>query len=204
MLKRGPADGEHLYLTFDDGPDPAWTPQVLDILAAARARATFFVIGKHAQAHPGLLRRIADHGHEIGNHTETHRNPWVLPESAARREVRDGGAAIADITGSLPQFYRPPHGRLRRCMIEQAQADGQAIVLWSLSALDWGPLGSPPRILRRLQRAVPGDIILMHDGERGPNKPAHLTSVLPAFLCAMSHWRLRAGSLRDALHASIV
>lgn len=204
MLKRGPADGEHLYLTFDDGPDPAWTPRVLDILASCRARATFFVIGKHAQAHPRLLRHIAEHGHEIGNHTGSHRNPWTMPEAAARREVRDGGAAIADITGSSPQFYRPPHGRPRRCMIEQAQADGQSIVLWSLSALDWGPLGSPPRILRRLQRAVPGDIILMHDGGRGPNKPAHLTSVLPIFLCEMSYWRLRTGSLHHALHAGVV
>lgn len=204
MLTRGPSDGERLYLTFDDGPDPVWTPRVLDILAAAGARAAFFVVGTHARANPALLRRIAAHGHEIGNHTGTHRHPWTLPQSAARREVRDGADAIADITGIRPLFYRPPHGRLRRCMIEEAQQDGQAIVLWSLSAVDWGPLGSGPEISRRLRKAVPGDIVLLHDGRRGPNKPEHMTAVLPDFLDAMARWRLTAGSLRQALRTGAI
>jgi peptidoglycan/xylan/chitin deacetylase (PgdA/CDA1 family) len=201
MLRRGPLEDKRLYLTFDDGPDPVWTPRVLDILAAAGARAAFFVVGTHARAHPDLLRRIAGQGHEIGNHTGTHRHPWTLPPSAARREVRDGADAIADITGIRPLFYRPPHGRLRRCMAEEAQRAGQAVVLWSLSAVDWGPLGSARGIFRRLGKADSGDIVLMHDGGRGPNKPEHMTAVLPAFLDAMAHRRLAAGSLQQALPA---
>lgn len=203
MLKRGPSDGERIYLTFDDGPDPVWTPQVLDILAAAGACATFFVVGTSARANPGLLRRIADQGHEIGNHTGTHRHPWTLPPAAARREVLDGASAIADITGIRPQFYRPPHGRLRRCMVEEAQADGQATVLWSLSAVDWGPFGSARGILGRLRKAVPGDIVLLHDGGRGPNQPQHMTAVLPAFFDVMAYWRLTAGPLHQALRAGM-
>ncbi len=201
MLRRGPLEAKRLYLTFDDGPDPVWTPRVLDILAAAGARAAFFVVGMHARAHPDLLRRIAGQGHEIGNHTGTHRHPWTLPPSAARREVRDGADAIADITGIRPLFYRPPHGRLRHCMAEEAQRAGQSVVLWSLSAVDWGPLGSARGIFRRLGKADSGDIVLMHDGGRGPNKPEHMTAVLPAFLDAMAHRRLLAGSLQQALPA---
>ena len=202
MLRRGPSDGERIYLTFDDGPDPVWTPRVLDILAAAGARATFFVIGMRARANPALLRSIATHGHEIGNHTGTHRHPWTLPPAAARREVRDGADAIADITGTRPLFYRPPHGRLRRCMAEEAQGNGQAIVLWSLSAVDWGPLANKPGIFRRLTKAAAGDIVLLHDGGRSPNKPQHMTAVLPDFLDAMARRHLAAGSLQQALRAS--
>jgi peptidoglycan/xylan/chitin deacetylase (PgdA/CDA1 family) len=202
MLKHGPSDGEHIYLTFDDGPDPVWTPRVLDILAERGARATFFVVGTHARAHPALLRRIAAQGHEIGNHTDSHRHPWTLTASAARSQVRSGTATIADIIGRKPSYYRPPHGRVRRCMLDAAHDDGQATVLWSLSAVDWGPMGSVPRIGRRLRKAVPGDIVLMHDGKQGPNKPQNMTEVLPGFLEAMACWRLRAGSLQQALLAN--
>lgn len=203
MLKRGPSDGECLYLTFDDGPDPVWTPRVLDILAACGARATFFVVGTHARAHPGLLRRIAAEGHEIGNHTGSHRHPWLLTAPAARREVRNGTETIADIVGSRPLYYRPPHGRIRRCMVDAAHDDGQATVLWSLGAVDWGPMGSAPRIWRRLRKAVPGDIVLLHDGRRGPNKPQNMVEVLPDFLDAMARWRLRTGSLQHAFRAGV-
>jgi peptidoglycan/xylan/chitin deacetylase (PgdA/CDA1 family) len=204
MLTHGPSDGGRIYLTFDDGPDPVWTPRVLDVLAAAGACATFFVVGASARANPGLLRRMTEQGHEIGNHTGTHRHPWTLPPAAARREVVDGAAAIADITGIRPRFYRPPHGRLRRCMVEQARTDGQATVLWSLSAVDWGPLGSTPGILGRLRKAVPGDIVLMHDGGRGPNKPQHMMAVLPAFFDVMAERRMAAGSLHQASRANML
>lgn len=181
---RLPAAGA-VYLTFDDGPDARWTPRILDLLAQAKVRATFFVVGRLARGQAALARRIAALGHELGNHTWSHRHPWTLPPAAARREVRDGAAAIADLTGRAPAFFRPPHGRVRRCMVEEAEGGGQTLVLWHRSAVDWGPLGSARGITRRLNAALPGDIILMHDGGWGINRPGELVKALPALLARL-------------------
>jgi peptidoglycan/xylan/chitin deacetylase (PgdA/CDA1 family) len=176
------AEAGTVYLTFDDGPDLDWTGQVLDVLAAARARATFFVVGRAVRVVPGLLRRIAAEGHEIGNHSLSHRHPWTLREDAAREEVRGGAAAIADTVGRSPRWFRPPHGRIRRCMVDEAERTGQRTVLWSLSAIDWGPLGTASGIAARVRAAGPGDIVLMHDGACRHNRPRELLQVLPRLL----------------------
>ena len=174
-----------MYLTFDDGPDPKWTPRVLDILAEAAVPATFFLVGRLAVRHAALVRRLAAEGHEAGNHTWSHRHPWTVLPSTARKEVHDGATAIADITGRAPKLFRPPHGRLRQCMIDEAERGGQTVVLWNHSAVDWGPLGSAHGIAGRLSAAQAGDIILMHDGGRGINHPEELVKVLPEFLCSL-------------------
>jgi peptidoglycan/xylan/chitin deacetylase (PgdA/CDA1 family) len=199
MLIRGPVELQSLYLTFDDGPDPLWTPLILDILETAGVTATFFVIGKQAISVPAMVRRVAAAGHTIGNHTWSHRHPWTMSPAVARREVRDGTAAISDVLGFPPGFFRPPHGRIRRCMLDEAEKAGQIVVLWSLSAIDWGPLGYADKIANRLAEAKPGDIVLMHDG--GHNKPAQLASVLPAFLETMQYSGLKIRSLWDAVPA---
>lgn len=171
-----------VFLTFDDGPDPEWTPRILQLLADADAKATFFVVGRVARQWPDLVRQAAAAGHEIGNHTYTHRHPWRLREADARAEVRDGAAAIADILGSRPSLYRPPHGAQRRCTDEEARAQRETCVMWDTSAIDWGLLGTAPRIARRLARVRPGDIVLMHDARNRRNRPDQLTQVLPQFL----------------------
>jgi peptidoglycan/xylan/chitin deacetylase (PgdA/CDA1 family) len=181
-LRRADADNERVYLTFDDGPDPAWTPRVLDVLEAAGARATFFVVGRAAAGSGGLLRRMTSLGHEIGNHTYSHRHSWTMPASAARREVRDGPAAIADATGKAPRLFRPPHGRVRRAMTDEARTGGQRLMLWSLSAIDWGPFGRESSISTRLGAVAAGDIVLMHDGRHRINHPEATLRVLPGFL----------------------
>jgi len=181
-----PPEAGRVYLTFDDGPDARWTPRILDILAQANVCATFFVVGRFALEQVALVRRVAANGHELGNHTWSHRHPWTLLASTARKEVRDGAAAIADLIGRPPKFFRPPHGRMRRCMIEEAERGGQTLVLWNHSAVDWGPLGSARRIAHRLSAAQAGDIVLMHDGGRGINRPEELVKVLPEFLSNLS------------------
>ena len=189
-----PGSGE-VYLTFDDGPDEEWTPRVLDILAAAGVQSTFFVVGRAARTTPALVRRIAAGGHEIGNHTYSHRHPWAMSEATARSEVREGAAAITDIVGKAPQTYRPPHGRLRRCMVDEARHGGQRTVLWNLSAVDWGPLGDAARIANRLRAVAAGDIVLMHDGRCRHNRPDELTRVLPRFLADLETRKLRPSRL---------
>lgn len=190
-----PVEESHVYLTFDDGPDPDWTPQILDALAEARMHATFFAIGEQALREPALVRRIAAQGHAIGNHTFSHRHPWLMTPQAARSQVRDGAHALSDLLGHPPRLYRPPHGRERPCMAEEAELLGEHVVLWNLSALDWGPFGSASRIENRLGQVRAHDIVLMHDGRNRHNRPDQLLQVLAVFLHDLARRGLRSHSL---------
>lgn len=180
-----------VYLTFDDGPDPDWTPKVLAVLAEAQVQATFFAIGACARRSPELVRQARAEGHEIANHTFDHRHPWAMTTAAARQQVLDGAAALGDILGFAPRFYRAPHGRARYCMTEAALQCGETPVGWDLSAIDWGWLGTADRIARRLKRVSPGDIVLMHDGANRHNRPDELLRVLPRFLGELQRRNLR-------------
>ncbi len=181
-----------VYLTFDDGPDPEWTPRVLDTLDKAEVRATFFAIGEQAQRSPDLVRRIHSAGHAIGNHTYSHRHPWFMSQRTARAQVRDGARALSDVIGSAPRFYRPPHGRYRACMSDEAQRCGEQVVLWDVSAIDWGPLGTSEGIQKRLDAVQAGNIVLMHDGRNQHNRPDELIKILPVFLRRLREQGLRA------------
>lgn len=181
-----------VYLTFDDGPDPRWTPQILAVLAAAQVRATFFAIGACARRWPQLLREVSAGGHEIANHTFEHRHPWTMSAAAARRQVIDGANAIADVLGRAPRFYRPPHGCHRRCMVEAARECGETAVHWDISAVDWGWFGRAERIAQRLRRVCAGNIVLMHDGANRHNHPEELLRVLPRFIEELQRRNLRA------------
>ncbi len=171
-------------LTFDDGPDPHSTPAILDVLAAAGVRASFFVVGRAVREHPELVRRLVAAGHLVANHSWSHRHPWRIPAAEARRQVLLGHQAIADVTGQASRFFRPPYGRRRRAQLEAAGELGETVVLWTLSGVDWGPLGRAPAIGARLSRTRPGEIILLHDGRRRRNRPDQTARVLPAFLSA--------------------
>lgn len=195
VLAPSPEAGR-VCLSFDDGPDPHWTPRILDLLAQANAVATFFVVGRRATEQAALVRRIAAHGHALENHTWSHRHPWSMRASTARKEVRDGAAAIADLVGCPPRCFRPPHGRLRRCMVEEAESGGQRLVLWNRSAVDWGPLGGARAIARRLAATQSGDIVLMHDSGNGINCPQELVQALPEFLANLRLRNLKPVLLR--------
>jgi peptidoglycan/xylan/chitin deacetylase (PgdA/CDA1 family) len=188
-------------LTFDDGPDADWTPQVLDLLAAAQVHATFFMIGKQVRRWPELARRVAAEGHEVANHTFSHRHPWWMSTRAARDEVRDGTRALSDVLGIEPRFYRAPHGRRRRCMTEEAHGAGQAVVGWNRSAIDWGMFGTTQGIARRLQCVAGGTVLLMHDGRNQHNRPDQLVQVLPQFLAQLAARGLPARKLTEAQFA---
>lgn len=189
------AEEDQVYLTFDDGPDAEWTPHILDALADAGMHATFFAIGAEALREPALVRRIAAEGHAIGNHTFSHRHPWLMTPQAARAQVRDGAHAISDVLGHPPRLYRPPHGRERACMAEEAQTLGEHVVLWNLSAVDWGPFGRARRIENRLAQVRAHDIVLMHDGRNRHNRPDQLLQVLPEFLHDLARRGLRSHCL---------
>lgn len=168
-------------LSFDDGPDPRWTPTVLDALAAAGARATFFVTGEHARAHPELLRALASAGHEVANHTETHPNLDQLPAAAVTLEVQQATEAISAM-GVVPHpFFRPPRGRYNAETLAGVEPTGLQTIGWTVCFERWlrnaGPVIGVEAAIARVR---PGGIIVAHDGgipNRGPTVAA-----LPALL----------------------
>jgi peptidoglycan-N-acetylglucosamine deacetylase len=182
--------GNMLALTFDDGPDSDHTPRLLDLLASAEVRATFFVLGRHAVRQPALVRRMIGEGHTLGSHGWSHAHPWWQSQRSAIRDVTRAAEALADLCGERVRWFRPPFGRLRHCMRTAAEAEGQHLVLWSRSVIDWGPFGTPSAIERRLRAALPGDILLLHDARNKRNRPDATLHALSATLPA----------LRDRLH----
>ncbi len=154
-----------MALTFDDGPNPAVTPQLLDLLSRHNVRANFFLIGKFVRACPGLTAEIAARGHAIGNHTETHPNlMWLSPRRIAE-ELQRCNEAIAAATGREARWMRPPYGfRGPQLAGVVRRLGGAGVMMWSAMARDWKPQPAEP-VIERLRRARGGDIVLLHDGD---------------------------------------
>jgi peptidoglycan/xylan/chitin deacetylase (PgdA/CDA1 family)/GT2 family glycosyltransferase len=157
-------------LTFDDGPDPEWTPQVLDVLDRHHVKATFFVTGTHAAEHPGLIREILDRGHEIGNHTATHVDVRGAGSSRTNLELRLTDVALAGAAGVQTSLFRPPYSATPDSVDDLAwQADtaigaqGRLIVLSDLDSRDWEQPGTAKIVENSKPRDDRGAVVLMHD-----------------------------------------
>ena len=197
MLKRLPDN--RTALTFDDGPDPDLTPRVLDILARHRVLATFFVLGEMAERDPALVRRIVAEGHTLGSHGYRHRRPARLDRTEQEDDMARSVQVLWDIAGVRLRWYRPPHGNAPPGLEALARAMKLEMVLWSRSAIDWGPLGTRRGIARRLGRVRAGDIVLLHDGRRRINRPGNTVAVLPPFLAGLTTRGLAPVSLDQTL-----
>ena len=186
-----------IFLTFDDGPDVNYTPQILDYLDAVKMQATFFVIGRNVARNRTLIREIHEQGHDLGNHSYTHRHPWLLDRESSRREVVDGAKAISDAIGQPVSFFRPPYGVKSASMIESAEELNQELTMWDRSAIDWGVRGYAPGISKRLQSVGVSEIVLMHDGAGRYNHPSELLKTIPKFFSALVQQRLSSRKLSD-------
>lgn len=201
VITRGCRDGKAIALTFDDGPDPAVTPQILDLLKSRDAKATFFVIGRHVEAHPELARRIVADGHELGNHTYAHSrmfNFWFAPQM--RREIARANEVIERITRQRPRWFRPPVGLKNPQLILATRPLKLDTVLWSLHARDTMQ-SDPQRIAARvLGRIRAGDIVDLHDGHDlpGQHRP-QIVGAVAAILDGLKQRGLRATTLSDLL-----
>src|SRR5579863_860962 len=162
---RTTGDSSTIALTFDDGPNPAATPALLDLLERHDARATLFLMGAHARAFPALTREIAARGHAIGNHTESHPNLIFLTPRKLRDELNRCREAIESTTGAAPRWMRPPFGFRGPQLSGVVHKLGYAgVVMWSKLAWDWKPQ-PVDSVIRRLRRVAGGDIVLLHDGD---------------------------------------
>lgn len=189
-------------LTFDDGPDPYYTPRVLDVLAAEGVRASFFVLGKPAARWPRLVERMRRDGHVVASHGYSHRHPWRMGTHAVCRELWRTEQTILQITGQRPRWFRPPHGRFSPALSRQLSTLGMRPVLWSRSAVDWGPLASEAAVGRRLLDTEAGDIVLMHDARQQINRPDITLEVLPRLIANLRQKGLVPMTLDEALGES--
>lgn len=162
-----------ISLTFDDGPDPEWTPKVLDLLAARKVRATFFVIGRRVEAHPALAARLVAEGHEVGLHTFDHPLSYTIRSS---RFIRDDLSRTRDALGAVgvttPRWFRPPNGLLNPRIAQEVVRAGLDIAGWTVRPFD-GIATAPDRVVQRVTSALGrGDVVLLHDA-RSPHGATH-------------------------------
>jgi peptidoglycan-N-acetylglucosamine deacetylase len=193
------ASRNEIALTFDDGPDPDVTPKVLDILDAHHAKASFFVIGDKAAAHPELIREIVRRGHSIENHSRGHSNVYgFFMWTALRKDIGAAQDIIAGITGRPPVFFRSPMG-IRNPMLDPVIAHlGLRYITWTRRGFDT-VAGDPAAVLKRLtHNLAAGDILLLHD-RRSLARRAIVLEVLPALLDRIAAAGLKPVSLPSAM-----
>jgi peptidoglycan/xylan/chitin deacetylase (PgdA/CDA1 family) len=171
-----------LALTFDDGPNPAWTPRLLDIRAANDVRATFFMVGRFAQAERALVRRILDAGHLIGNHSWNHPNLACTRSRTVHEELLRTSDTLTQIAGQPIRYFRPPYGARRPAVLRIARDLEMIPVLWNAMTTDWSEPSADRitqnlvKMIERNKRRGSASTIVLHDGHhknlganRGPS-----------------------------------
>jgi len=175
-----PTAAKMIALTFDDGPNGAATEQILDSLKQFHASATFFLIGTNITYYPEIARRIAREGHMIGNHTFSHPRFDHISVRDISQEINAGADAIADVTGVVPAWFRPPFGINGVGLQNVCRAQGLTIAGWSGHAGDWNPRSAVEIAERMITQTTPGDILLLHDGREtrhGVNRQSTVDAV---------------------------
>lgn len=163
-LVRGNDKLKQLALTFDDGPHPSFTPQLLEVLRRENVRATFFVVGKMVDRNPQLVQAEVAGGHEVANHTYNHRRLPTLSDADIEKELRGGALAIQRAVKSPTRLYRPPGGEYDADVINVTRRLGYCMVLWTDDPGDYANPGSKTIVERALRTVGNGGILLLHDG----------------------------------------
>lgn len=161
---RGSAQEKKVALTFDDGPDTRFTPKVLDALKASQVKATFFVLGVQANAHPDIIRRIVKEGHVIGNHSYSHANLPKLTADKFQSQIISTESVLQGLIGYAPKLIRPPYGAINEEQVRWIADHHYLIVNWNVDSLDWKSLNSDQVLNNIMQQTKPGSIILQHSG----------------------------------------
>lgn len=199
---RGNPDLKEAALTFDDGPSQPYTERILDILGKYNVKGTFFMIGRSVERFPEIAKKVADGGHEIGNHTYSHSSLVLDTPRRIAMELERGEETIRCCTGISTRMFRPPYGTNTRRVLTQALRRGYIIAKWSVNAGDWGK-ASAERIARRtLARVGNGAIILMHDGTsfRRNNHRWQTVGALSDIVVALKSRGYRLVTISELLH----
>nr|AYQ71681.1 polysaccharide deacetylase family protein [Cohnella candidum] len=184
VFMRGKTDRE-IALTFDDGPDPLYTPQLLDLLKRYGAKGTFFLVGSHAEQYPDIVARIHAEGHVIGIHNYVHHSNWLMRPKTVRKQILKTSDIIKRITGSRPDYYRPPWGIVN--LFDYRRLGHLQIVLWTSIFGDWKIRVGAEKLYKRMRRKLkPGEVFVLHDCGRtfgaDENAPAQTIEALERIL----------------------
>ncbi len=196
---RGPRSARRVALTFDDGPDPEFTPRVLDLLERAGVRGTFFVIGERAARAPAVVTALAARGHEIGNHTWSHTNLWKCGPRRTASEIRRAHDLLAGLTGRPPRLFRPPWGAVNLAVFPAVRRIGARCVFWSIQPEGLRPTDAAIQAARVVRRAYPGAIVDLHDAEGTPRAPERLLEALPPMIAGLRERGFAFATVGDLL-----
>ena len=176
----GGTEKPRVALTFDDGPHPVYTPQILDILKEFGVSATFFVVGSNAEQYPHLLQRILEEGHELGNHTYNHRRVAKLKKEELIADISSCQSVLERYTHTNAHLFRPPEGVCSEDVKDYCEKAGLTIVMWSVDTRDWAHTPIDVICENVKHNTRDGSIILMHDfiGKNSPT-PAALRRIIP-------------------------
>jgi len=168
-----------IALTFDDGPSPTFTPQILDILKKNKVKGTFFMIAREAEKYPDIVRRLVSEGHEIANHTYNHKYLHNSTEADLKKELTLAEETIIKAGGVKPKLFRPPGGYYNEMIVKVSKEMGYRVIIWSWEqqSRDWANPGTPTIIRRVLEDASSGNIIVFHD--RGGNRVQTVQAMQP-------------------------
>ena len=191
-MKEAPEHPPTVYLTFDDGPTTVATDAILRLLDRYAAHATFFLIGHHVQAHPKRVRRIAESGHAVGNHTFTHVDAWQTAHSTVVRELEHTAQAITAHTGVPVPLLRPPYGHLTPALCRWAAHRDARVVMWDVMPADFQRGASATSVARFATAYVrPGSIVVLHDNPM--TEPVTLEALEAILRWGAAHgWRFAA------------
>ncbi|WP_410772564.1 polysaccharide deacetylase family protein [Fontibacillus sp. BL9] len=204
VFRRG-VRNDTFALTFDDGPDTVYTPQLLDLLKRYDAKATFFVVGSNAEKHPDLLKRMHEEGHLIGIHNYVHKTNWLMGPAAVKKQIQKTSKIIQDVTGDKTNYYRPPWGIVN--LFDFAKRDDTQIVLWSAMFSDWRVRIGADRLTKRMMKKLRGgEVFLLHDcgATLGANSgaPGEMLVALERVLKEAEKRKLRSIRVDEMIRAS--
>lgn len=188
---------DHVALTFDDGPDPAWTPRFLDLLGSRGVHATFFLLGSMVAREPGLAADIAAAGHELGVHGWAHRYLSLRGPAQTRDDLARARDIIANAAGAPPRLYRPPYGVLSTAALWAARRLGLTTVLWTCWGREWAPGATPESVFSVLSAGLTGGAtVLLHDSDAvTPGNAPGAFGAVPMLLDECARRGLRVGTV---------
>ena len=159
----GPYNKAEIALTFDDGPDPVFTPLILDKLMKYGVKASFFLLGVNIEKYPEIAKRISAEGHVIGNHTYNHPKLTEVSDEEYHYQIHKADELIQNLIGYKPKFFRPTYGAINENQVQWATEKGMMVTQWSIDTLDWKGLSAEVITQTVITDALPGSIILQHN-----------------------------------------
>jgi peptidoglycan/xylan/chitin deacetylase (PgdA/CDA1 family) len=198
----GPVTEKKVALTFDDGPDEIFTRLVLDVLKQNKIKATFFVIGRRAEAHPELIVRMIREGHTVGNHSYNHADLSKLSVLNFEKQIEHTQSILKPMTGYNPKLFRPPYGAINEQQVRWAMDHGYLVINWNVDSLDWKGLSADKVSHNILSANRPGAIILQHCGGGEGEDLSGSVKALPTIIRTLKSQGYEMVTVPDLLHVS--